>query len=140
MQDLRYQVKVDAEANFIEGQSNPAEGRFVFTHSQNCQQRNIASTITIVTGKLRTAEEQYARYMAMEFRRAAHHRSGGQFTYTSGAILETAVGTMEGYFEMIAADGEIFAKIPMFLQTPSTALMATYVVGDVQGIIKPSRS
>ena len=33
MQDLRYQVKVDAEANFIEGQSNPAEGRFVFTYT-----------------------------------------------------------------------------------------------------------
>ena len=40
---------------------------------------------------------------------------GDEFTYTSGAILETAVGTMEGYFEMVAADGEIFkAKIPVF--------------------------
>ena len=40
---------------------------------------------------------------------------GDEFTYTSGAILETAVGTMEGYFEMVAADGEIFkARIPVF--------------------------
>jgi len=40
---------------------------------------------------------------------------GDAFTYTSGAILETAVGTMEGFFEMVSADGEIFkAKIPVF--------------------------
>ena len=33
MRDLRYQVDVNAEATFIEAQSNPDEGRFVFTYT-----------------------------------------------------------------------------------------------------------
>ena len=45
---------------------------------------------------------------------------GDTFSYTSGAILETLIGTMEGYFEMVSADGEIFrVSIPVFtLFTP----------------------
>ena len=48
---------------------------------------------------------------------------GDEFTYTSGAILETAIGTMEGHFEMVASDGEIFkAKIPVFTLSNPGAL------------------
>lgn len=37
------------------------------------------------------------------------------FVYTSGAILDTPVGTMQGYYEMQWADGEIFqAPIDIF--------------------------
>ena len=37
------------------------------------------------------------------------------FVYTSGAILDTPVGTMQGYYEMQWDDGEIFqAPIDMF--------------------------
>ena len=33
MQDLRYQVEVHAQATYIEAQSNPSDGRFVFTYT-----------------------------------------------------------------------------------------------------------
>lgn len=37
------------------------------------------------------------------------------FVYTSGAILDTPVGTMEGYYEMQWSDGELFhAPIDVF--------------------------
>jgi ApaG protein len=41
---------------------------------------------------------------------------GTSFQYTSGTILETPVGTMQGSYQMIADDGTAFdAEIPSFI-------------------------
>ena len=47
---------------------------------------------------------------------------GEAFTYTSGAVLSTAVGTMEGSYDMVGDDGAQFdAPIPPFtLSIPRT--------------------
>ena len=37
---------------------------------------------------------------------------GEEFQYTSGAILDTPVGTMEGYYEMQGQDGEM-VRVPI---------------------------
>ncbi|HET9484457.1 MAG TPA: Co2+/Mg2+ efflux protein ApaG, partial [Xanthomonadales bacterium] len=49
-------------------------------------------------------------------------RPGDDFQYTSGAVLETAVGTMTGSYQMLADDGTRFdAEIPTFtLSVPRT--------------------
>ena len=49
-------------------------------------------------------------------------RPGEGFQYTSGAILETAVGSMRGSYQMVADDGANFeADIPAFvLSIPRT--------------------
>ena len=40
---------------------------------------------------------------------------GGVHRYTSGAVLATPVGSMEGAYEMHEAGGEVFrARIPLF--------------------------
>ena len=40
---------------------------------------------------------------------------GDSFRYTSGAVLETPVGTMQGAYQMVADDGQHFdAPIPVF--------------------------
>jgi ApaG protein len=42
-------------------------------------------------------------------------RPGEHFEYTSGAVLETALGTMRGSYQMVAEDGTRFeAPIPQF--------------------------
>lgn len=44
-----------------------------------------------------------------------HIQPGECFQYTSGAVLDTPIGTMQGYYEMQKADGELFqAKINVF--------------------------
>lgn len=41
---------------------------------------------------------------------------GGHYSYTSGAIIETPVGTMEGAYQMVDDNGACFdAPIPPFL-------------------------
>ena len=49
-------------------------------------------------------------------------KPGDSFRYTSGAILETAVGTMQGLYNMQPDEGENFnATIPKFtLSIPRT--------------------
>ena len=49
-------------------------------------------------------------------------RPGEGFQYTSGAVLDTAVGTMRGSYEMVGEDGNQFnAEIPIFtLSVPRT--------------------
>ena len=116
MRDLRYQVDVNAEPTFIEAQSNPGEGRFVFTY-----------TVTIANNGTLPAQLLHRYWKITDGEggvREVHGDGvvgeqptivpGDAFTYTSGAILETEVGTMEGFFEMVSADGEILkAKIPV---------------------------
>ncbi|MFT6990806.1 MAG: ApaG protein [Paraglaciecola sp.] len=44
-----------------------------------------------------------------------HILTGDSFQYTSGAVLDTPVGTMQGYYEMQREDGERFqAPINIF--------------------------
>ena len=51
-----------------------------------------------------------------------HMQPGEGYEYTSGAVLETAVGTMHGSYRMLADDGTRFdASIPSFvLSIPRT--------------------
>jgi len=51
-----------------------------------------------------------------------HIAPGESFRYSSGAVLETAVGTMHGTYQMLADDGTTFeAVIPAFtLSTPKS--------------------
>ncbi len=42
-------------------------------------------------------------------------RPGEGFQYTSGAVIETPVGSMQGSYRMVADDGVAFeARIPVF--------------------------
>ncbi len=44
---------------------------------------------------------------------------GQSFQYTSGAVIGTEIGTMQGSYEMLAANGETFkTAIPAFLLAP----------------------
>lgn len=47
--------------------------------------------------------------------------AGDSFSYTSGALLESPVGTMEGYYEMQDAQGKMFKALiePFVLATPN---------------------
>jgi len=50
-------------------------------------------------------------------------KPGIDYTYTSGAILETQTGTMEGSYQMKAENGDIYeAAIPIFALVPPHAI------------------
>jgi ApaG protein len=49
-------------------------------------------------------------------------RPGEHFEYTSGAVLETPLGTMRGSYQMVADDGTTFDAVidPFTLSIPRT--------------------
>jgi ApaG protein len=120
----RYEVTVEPVARFLADQSDPAKNQYVFTY-----------TITITnTGDI--AAQLLGRHWIIT---DADHKvqevkglgvvgqqpllqPGESFEYTSGASIPTNVGTMQGSYQMLAADGKAFdAPIPLFtLSVPRT--------------------
>jgi len=103
-------IRVDVETAYVEDQSDPGDRRFVFAYTITI--RNQGSTparlltrhwiITDANGKVQevrgdgvVGEQPYLK-------------PGQGFRYSSGAVLETPVGSMQGSYQMIADDGERF--------------------------------
>ncbi|MFO1371376.1 MAG: Co2+/Mg2+ efflux protein ApaG [Candidatus Competibacteraceae bacterium] len=119
-----YNIKVAAQAFYLEEQSDPKHDRYVFAYTVLIQnQGRVAAKllsrhwlITDANGKI---EEVRGEGVVGE---QPYLRPGEGFQYTSGAILETSVGSMRGSYQMLADDGVTFdADIPPFvLSIPRT--------------------
>ena len=123
--DLRYHVRVDAQSTYVAEQSDPEEKRFVFTytvsiHNEGTLPAQLLHRYWKITDGDGLIREVHGDGVVGEQPTIV---PGDVFSYTSGAVLETAVGTMEGYFEMHAADGETFrTAIPVFSLLQPSAL------------------
>ena len=66
-----------------------------------------------------------------------HIAPGEEYQYTSGAVIETPLGTMQGHYEMVDADGNASALLFPYSVSPYLHLfinlMSTYLIGDVHG-------
>jgi ApaG protein len=110
-------IAVDINTRYIEDQSVPELDRYVFAYTITIRNKGNKParlmtrhwTITDANGKV---EEVHGEGVVGN---QPHLNPGEEFQYTSGAIIETPVGTMEGRYNMLADDGECFdAEIPMF--------------------------
>lgn len=113
-----YRIEVEAVAEFIPAQSSMEEDHYVFAYHVTI--RNTGNTaarlisrhwvITDGTGKVQEVHGQgvIGEQPLLE--------PGASFRYSSGCVLETAVGTMHGSYQMEASDGHRFeATIPAFM-------------------------
>ncbi|MEO8459416.1 MAG: Co2+/Mg2+ efflux protein ApaG [Dokdonella sp.] len=115
-----YDIAVSVVARFIDDQSVPAEDRYVFAYTITLANRGRvgARLLTrhwiITDGDGKVSEVRGDGVVGEQ-----PWLSPGQFfEYTSGAVLKTAVGTMQGSYQMIADDGTQFdASIPPFVLT-----------------------
>lgn len=119
-----YRINVHVETRFLDDQSVPADNRFVFAYTITLQnQGDMAARLVtrhwIITHGNGKVEEVRGDGVVGE---QPWMRPGDGFEYTSGAVLETAVGTMRGSYQMVADDGTRFeAAIPEFtLSVPRT--------------------
>ncbi|MDU1457710.1 MAG: ApaG domain, partial [Klebsiella sp.] len=54
-------------------------------------------------------------HMDMVWGEQPHIPAGGEYQYTSGAVIETPLGTMQGHYEMIDVNGAPFSiEVPVF--------------------------
>lgn len=122
--DASYQLDIRVKARFLDDQSQPTDNRFVFAYTITIENRGsvparLVSRHWLITDANGKVEEVRGDGVVGE---QPWMRPGDSFEYTSGAVLETAVGTMRGSYQMLADDGTRFeAPIPQFtLSVPRT--------------------
>jgi ApaG protein len=125
MTDQKHQIDVGVETAYISEQSDPSQERFVFAYTVTISNHGNAPArlvnrhwvITDANGKVQevrgpgvVGEQPYLK-------------PGEMFRYTSGTVIETPIGSMEGDYEMVDDEGDHFlAAIEPF---PLTGPQAT---------------
>ena len=105
-----HQIGVEVESEFIPGQSSPGEKRFVFAYTITISNRGSvpARLITrhwlITDGNGEIQEVRGDGVVGVQ----PHLKPGQSFRYTSGTIIKTPVGSMQGSYQMVADDGRKF--------------------------------
>lgn len=113
-------IRIDVETDYLEAESNPGESRYVFAytitiHNDGEQPARLLTRYWRITDDNGHVREVHGDGVVGE---QPYLRPGEGFRYTSGANLETPLGTMAGRYGMIDANGEHFqATIPEFLLT-----------------------
>lgn len=117
-------IRIDVRTDYLEGESSPDEDRYVFAytitiHNDGDQPARLLTRYWRITDANGRVREIHGDGVVGE---QPYLRPGEGFRYTSGANLETPMGTMAGCYGMVDANGEHFdAAIPEFLlSTPRT--------------------
>jgi ApaG protein len=108
--ELRDTIKIEVATNFLPDQSDTEEGRFVFTYTITITNRGMIPVqlltrrwiITDASGRVQEVEGEGVVGKQPKL------RPGSFYRYSSLSVIETPVGTMEGSYGMVDADGTPF--------------------------------
>ena len=103
-------ISVEVETSYVDEQSDPDERRYVFSYTITIRNEGAvpARLLTrhwIITHGNGKVQEIRGDGVVGE---QPHLKPGQGFRYSSGAVLETPVGAMQGSYEMIDDDGQRF--------------------------------
>ena len=110
MDESRFDIAIEVITDYVDDQSEPSADRYVFaytitiTNNGNVPARLISRhwIITDANGKV---QEVSGDGVVGE---QPHLNPGEEFRYSSGAVLETPVGAMQGLYRMEADNGVNF--------------------------------
>jgi len=106
----QYDIDVQVETAYVSEHSEPDEDRFVFAYTITLVNRGSVTAQLIsrhwfITDADNRTEEVEGEGVVGE---QPVLKPGEGFRYTSGAVIETPVGTMHGTYQMVAEDGRTF--------------------------------
>jgi len=113
----RHNIQVSVETEFLADQSDVDNQRWVFAYHITIRNEGTVSARLLTRHWVITDGEERVQEVHGEgvIGEQPHIAPGQAFSYTSGAILETEVGSMRGSYQMIGEDGTHFdAQVPMF--------------------------
>lgn len=124
MSDPRYQVDVSVTTRYLPEQSQPEQNRFAFAYSvtlvnQGQLPAKLLSRHWLITdGDGHVQEVRGAGVVGQQPLIAV----GERHTYSSGTVMATRVGTMQGSYQMLADDGKQFDALiaPFRLAVPGS--------------------
>ena len=117
MTPLEHKIRVDVETSYLDEQSDPRESRYVFSYTITIRNEGqvparLLTRHWIITDANGNVKETRGDGVVGE---QPYLKPGQGFRYSSGAVIETPVGTMQGSYQMVADDGTHFdAAIPEF--------------------------
>jgi len=103
-------IRVSAETSYVPDQSDPGSRRYVFAYTitilnEGSEAAKLMKRHWIITDANGKVQEVRGDGVVGE---QPHLAPGQGFRYSSGAILETPVGTMQGSYEMLDDGGTPF--------------------------------
>ena len=103
-------IRVDVETSYLEEQSDPRDKRFVFSYTITIRNEGqmparLLTRHWIITDANGNVKETRGEGVVGE---QPYLKPGQGFRYSSGAVIETPVGTMQGSYQMVADDGHKF--------------------------------
>jgi ApaG protein len=110
MQTDPHSIRVDVDTSYLEDQSDPKEQRYVFAYTITIRNEGSvpARLLTrhwIITDSNGKVQEVRGEGVVGE---QPYLKPGQKFRYSSGTVLETPVGAMQGSYQMVADNGEQF--------------------------------
>ena len=110
MDATNHRIVVDVATAYVEEQSDPREKRFVFAYTITIKNEGevparLLTRHWIITDANGKVQEVRGEGVIGE---QPHLKPGQGFRYSSGAVLETPVGAMQGSYQMLADDGARF--------------------------------
>lgn len=122
--DENHDIAVSVKTSYVSAQSEPESNRFVFaytvtiTNTGSVPARLVTRHWVITDANNKTQEVRGEGVVGQQ----PYLTPGMSFEYTSGTVLETPVGVMQGSYQMVSDDGTRFdAEIPPFtLSIPRT--------------------
>ena len=122
---FQHDIRVQVESFYIPEQSDPVTGRYVFAYNVSISNAGslpakLLSRHWIITDANGRIQEVEGEGVVGE---QPYLQPGEDYHYTSGAMLETPVGSMHGSYQMVDDDGIQFeAEIPAFTLSRPHAL------------------
>jgi ApaG protein len=103
-------IRVDVETSYVDEQSDPNERRYVFAYTITIRNEGevparLLTRHWIITDANGKVQEVRGDGVVGE---QPHLKPGQGFRYSSGAVLETPVGAMQGSYQMIDDEGQRF--------------------------------
>ena len=105
------QIEIAVETRYIDEQSEPDSDRYVFAYTITISNpgksgAKLLNRHWLITDANHSVEEVRGEGVVGE---QPHLDPGDKYQYTSGAILKTPVGTMQGEYEFVTDDGRNFS-------------------------------
>jgi ApaG protein len=110
MQTNQHKIRVDVDTSYLAEQSSPGERRYVFSYTITIRNEGSVPARLLTRHWIITDSNG----MVLDVRgegvvgEQPYLKPGQGFRYSSGAVLETPVGAMQGSYQMVADDGEQF--------------------------------
>ncbi|HWZ64989.1 MAG TPA: Co2+/Mg2+ efflux protein ApaG [Steroidobacteraceae bacterium] len=110
MTHQEHKISVDVETSYLDEQSDPREHRFVFSYTITIRNEGqvparLLTRHWVITDANGKVEEVRGDGVVGE---QPYLKPGQGFRYSSGAVLETPVGAMQGTYQMLGDDGAQF--------------------------------